>query len=78
MENISTYENLVRFIYRDMSAEEAMNFADFVDADFDARLAFDELLLAKLQLPKVQFDPSPNTLNNILQYSKSTALEASL
>ena len=78
MDNFHTYDDLIRFIYREMSAEEAVAMADCVDSDLTTRLVFDELLLAKSQLPKVQFNPSPRTLNNILQHSTKTTFEAYL
>ncbi|MFN4254496.1 MAG: hypothetical protein ACK4Q5_05780 [Saprospiraceae bacterium] len=76
MESLHTYEeDLIRFIYRDMGADEAVSMADCIDADLETRHAFDQLLLAKLQLPKAQFEPSPRSLQNILQYSQASALE---
>lgn len=77
MESLHTYEeDLIRFIYRDMGADEAVSMADSIDADLETRHAFDQLLLAKLQLPKAKFEPSPGSIQSILQYSKKSALEA--
>ncbi|MBX2890859.1 MAG: hypothetical protein KF734_08040 [Saprospiraceae bacterium] len=79
MEETYTYNNaLVQFLYREMPAEEAVEMASKIEADPDMRAMFDALLLAKIQLPKVRFNPSNAALNNILQYSTKTAYEASL
>jgi len=71
-----TYNSLVQFLYREMSAAEAVDTADQIDENPDTRALFDDLILAKTQLPKAHFNPSPTVLNNILQYSTKTALEA--
>lgn len=79
MEETYTDNNaLVQFLYREMPAEEAVEMASKIEADLEMRAMFDALLLAKIQLPKVRFNPSNAALNNILQYSTKTAYEASL
>lgn len=78
MEEKYTYDSLVRFLYHDMGADEAVLLAEYLDEDAALRKALDDLQQAKTQLPKVRFNPSPAVLNNILQYSTKTALEAQL
>lgn len=78
MEENYTYNALVQFMYREMPAEEAVEMAHRIEEDPEIRAVFDELLLAKTQLPKARFNPSQAALNNILQYSTKTAFEASL
>ncbi|HRI62050.1 MAG TPA: hypothetical protein PK228_20060 [Saprospiraceae bacterium] len=78
MEENYTLNALVQFVYREMPAEDAVQMAHAIDQDPDLRAVFDDLLLAKIQLPKARFNPSHSTLNNILQYSTKTAFEASL
>lgn len=73
-----TYNQLVQFLYREMPAEAAIEVSQQVEGDIESRMLFDDLLQAKTQLPKVRFNPSPAVLNNILQYSTKTALEAQL
>jgi hypothetical protein len=75
MQNTGTYNQLVRFIYRDMNANEAMQMSEFIDSRLEVRLAFDDLLTAKFQLPKALFNPAPSTLKSILQYSAQTSME---
>jgi hypothetical protein len=78
MEENYTFNALVQFLYREMPAEEAVEMAHLIENDPQMRAMFDELLLAKIQLPKAKFNPSRTALNNILQYSTKTAFEASL
>jgi hypothetical protein len=77
MEETYTYDSLVQFLYREMPAEEAVEMAHQIEENPDVRSMFDSLLLAKTQLPKARFNPSNEVINNILQYSTKTALEAS-
>jgi hypothetical protein len=71
-----TYEELVQFMYREMPATEAAEMAHRLEDDPDLRAEYDYLLEAKIQFPKDRFNPSPGVVNNILQYSTKTALEA--
>lgn len=71
-----TYNSLVQFLYHEMPAEEAGVMAQQMEEDPELRDLFDDLLSAKTQLPKARFNPSSAVLNNILQYSTKTALEA--
>jgi len=77
MEETYTIEDaLVQFMYREMTAKEAADMSHILDENPELHSMFNELLVAKSKLPKVQFNPSSAVLNNILQYSTKTALEA--
>ncbi|MFN0174166.1 MAG: hypothetical protein ACKVU0_05920 [Saprospiraceae bacterium] len=77
MEETYTYDaQMVQFLYRELSAGDAVEMAHLIEDDSEISADFNALLLAKAQLPKVQFNPSPTVLHNILQYSSKTALEA--
>ncbi len=78
MEEKYTYDALVQFLYREMPADEAVLMAEQLEDDAALRAMFSDLTQAKTQLPKARFNPSPAVLNNILQYSTKTALEAQL
>ncbi|MBV6443646.1 MAG: hypothetical protein DYG98_00345 [Haliscomenobacteraceae bacterium CHB4] len=78
MEENYTLNAMVQFLYREMPAEEAVEMAHLIEQDPNMRAMFDDLLLAKVQLPKARFNPSNAALDNILQYSTKTAFEASL
>lgn len=77
MEETYTYDaSMVQFLYRELSAGDAVEMAHLIEENPEIGADFNTLLFAKAQLPKVQFNPSPAVLNNILQYSAKTALEA--
>lgn len=77
MEETYTYDaQMVQFLYRELSAGEAVEITHMIEEDSEICADFNALLFAKAQLPKVQFYPSPTVLHNILQYSAKTALEA--
>lgn len=77
MDETYTYDaQMVQFLYRELSASEAFEMAHLIEDDAELSDDFNALLFAKAQLPKVQFNPSPAVLQNILQYSAKTALEA--
>ena len=78
MEEKYTYDALVQFLYHEMPADEAVLVAEQLEDDAALRAMFSDLTQAKMQLPKARFNPSPAVLNNILQYSTKTALEAQL
>ena len=71
----TVHTDLMRFIYREMSATEALDFSQILADDRPLRREFDSLLEAKVSLPKVRFNPSEETLQNILRYSSQTAFE---
>ena len=68
----SLHLDMMRFIYREMSAAEALEFSENLENDRDAKAEFSSLLEAKMGLPKVQFQPSDEAIDNILRYSART------
>lgn len=72
------HTDLMRFMYREMSASEALDFSQILDENRPLRREFDSLLEAKVSLPKVRFNPSDETLENILRYSSQTAFETQI
>lgn len=71
-----TNNDLVRFIYNETTDLETNQLVDVINSDDEAYAQYDALQTAKEMLPKVQFAPSPRSINNILRYSQETALEA--
>ncbi len=69
---------LVRFVYREMSAEEMAEVKQLLARDSAFRREYHELQQAKQMLPKVQFLPAPDVVRRILQYSTKTALRVSV
>lgn len=76
MEETYTYNSLMQFLYHEMPAADAVEMTQLIEEDICLHEEFDELLMAKAQLPKVLFHPNRHTISNILQYSAKTALEA--
>lgn len=77
-ETYTRYNNLIEFLYHEIPSGEAAEMAHSIEDDPDMLAEFNQLLQAKTQLPKVQFNPSQAVLNSILQYSTKTAFEATL
>jgi hypothetical protein len=75
-ETYTTEDALVQYMYREMPADEAVEMAHLLEEDPELHAMFAALMAAKTQLPKVQFNPSSTTIQNILTYSTKTALEA--
>lgn len=73
MDYFNKYDALVRFVYRDSDADEARAIAEKISSDLEMRVMRDELLMAKMELPKVQFNPAPATINNVLAYARMAA-----
>lgn len=78
MQEHYSYDSLVQLLYRDMPAGSAAAMAQLFEQDPDLQEMYAELQQAKTQVPKVLFNPSPTVINNILQYSTKTALEAQI
>lgn len=78
MQEQYTYDALIQFLYHELPADEAMEMSNLLEEEPELLFEFNMLRAAKMQLPKVQFNPSPAVISNILQYSTKTALEAQL
>ena len=76
MEETYTYQTLVQFLYHEMPAGDAVEMAHLIEADEFLHAEFNSLHTAKAMLPKALFNPSKNSINNILRYSEKTALGA--
>ena len=76
MEKTYTYDDaLVQFLYHEMPAADAVEMVSMIEDDPDLYAEYSSLLLAKTQLPKVQFNPSTKALDNILRYSARSGSE---
>lgn len=78
MQENYTYDALIQFLYHELPADEALEIANQLEEEPELRTEFDMLREIKMQLPKVQFNPSSAVITNILQYSTKTAFEAQL
>ena len=75
MEELSTKNNLVRFLYQETSLVEDVVLQSKLSSNSELQAEYDLLNTAKQQLPKVLFNPSSSVLDNILKYSRTTATE---
>lgn len=76
MKQTCTLEDLIRFLYHETTTKESFSIARKLAEDFMFNEQFVELVEAKSEIPSVQFLPSKNALNTILNYSKSAFEEA--
>ncbi|MCB0523488.1 MAG: hypothetical protein R3A50_15135 [Saprospiraceae bacterium] len=74
MEETYTYQPLVKYLYHEMPACEAIEMANMIEEDEFLHEEFQNMQQAKSQLPKALFNPSKNTVSNILNYSSRTAM----
>lgn len=75
MQQNFTTELLVKYLYHETTAAERHAINEELINNYLLREEFSELMFAFQQLPKVKFNPSKNSVQSILDYSKATALE---
>lgn len=78
MEQKITQNDLIRYIYKETSAAETLAINEALNEDLELQNEHQDLIHAQQQLPKVTFNPSSDTIQNILRYSRHTALETHL
>ena len=75
MKHSFTPSSLIRFIYNEVSTSEKLAICEALRNDAQLRKEFHKLKAAQHKLPNAKFSAPSSALNNILKYSKSTALE---
>ena len=75
MKQTFTTDQLIRFLYEETSASETFAIKKALNSSKELMEEFKLLQSAQQQLPKIQFNPKRSTMQNILRYSKSTAIE---
>ena len=70
-----TPNDLIRFLYNEVSATERLSMDEALCDDLRLREEFAGLQQAYQQMPKVTFRPSSRTIQDILKYSEKTTLE---
>lgn len=76
MKHNFTLNHLVKFIYKETSAAETIAITNALQSDWELYESYKTLKKSFTRLPKVTFNPSPDSIANILRYSKETAVEA--
>ncbi len=64
-----TPEDLVRFIYNETSVNKSEIIREALETDMKLRDIFENLLLSKNNLEKIDLSPRPESVDKILQYA---------
>lgn len=65
----STSNNLLRFLYDEMTEGERADFAGYLDQNPTVQQQFDELIAVINCLDYIQCTPSEDSLNRVLKYA---------
>jgi anti-sigma factor RsiW len=69
-----TQDDVIRFVYDEMSAEEARELSQVLFSDPALESRYNELVALKAQIDGAAKNPSDAVVNRILNYSKSLHL----
>jgi hypothetical protein len=72
MQKLFTPDDLVRFIYKETSPEENLAIKKAILEDMELAKTYHGMLTAREELDCLSLEPSPSSLNLILEYSKNT------
>ncbi len=72
MNNFTT-EDMIRFLYNEMSAEETAQLLAALEADWTLKEKFDVLKSSKEHLDSLHFSPRRRAIDNILKYAEDTS-----
>ena len=75
MEQISTSNQLISFIYRETSFLDRLLLEDQLSEDMALQIQLQELREGYQRMPKATFSPKPTTLQFILKYSRKQEME---
>lgn len=70
-----TQNDVIRFVYDEVSTEERSQFNDLLLIDLDFQNMYVNHTRMKNQIAKSKLEPSENVINRILTYSKSLSLQ---
>ena len=69
-----TNNQLLKFLYKETSASESLAIKEAMNDDFGLYEQYAEMEAGFQQLPKVKFNPSKTSIQNILNHSRKTAV----
>lgn len=75
MKQTFTTDLLIKYIYQETSASETIAIREALSESNALMAKYEELLASYQQLPSVKFSPKSSTLQNILKYSRRSALQ---
>jgi hypothetical protein len=70
-----TQNDVIRFVYDEVSTEERSQFNDLLLIDLDFQKLYFNYTKTKRLISKSTLEPSENVINRILTYSKSLSLQ---
>lgn len=73
--NNFTPEDMIRFLYNEMNADEKSALQLALDADWTLREKFEVLKQAVRSLDTIQYSPRPEAIGAILQYAGTVKVE---
>jgi len=76
MELSFTQSDLIRYIYKEVTISEKYAIEKALKTDFNLHEMYTESKAAYDELPRVKFNPSTTSLNEILKYSSQTPIQA--
>ena len=76
MERLYTENVLIRYIYKESDFFERLEVEHAIEYEEDIRNIYIELCEVFDELPKLEFTPSENIIENILSFSRNTAFQA--
>lgn len=65
-----TQNDLVRFLYREVDVQQYLAINHSIENEWEVFEEFKNLRNARKALPKVTFHPSPETLSNLIDFSR--------
>ena len=78
MTHTFTKNDLILFIYKEMSENEATALTEALENDWELYEEYSKLREAHATLPKVRFAPSESSVQQILRYSEKPSYEPHL
>lgn len=76
MTKTSTQNDLIRFLYDETRKEESEQLKQDLLLDNELLEEFNQFVTVKRALGELSYEPSKDSINNILDYSKSTKLRS--
>ena len=70
--NLFTPEDMLRYLYNELNAEESAALLRAMEADWTLREEFENLKQAVMSLDTVRYNPRPEAIQSILNYAEAT------
>jgi hypothetical protein len=74
--NHFTTEDMIRFLYNEMTPEETLLVNEALASDWKLKEKFEMLKASKNDLDSIHFTPRKSSINSIMQYAEQAAVNA--